>query len=328
MDLTLELEALRRAEGVVRRHFAPTPVLTAPRLAARVGAAEVILKLDIATPIRTFKLRGALNKIETLEAAGAAGGVVTASAGNHGLAVAWAARAAGRPAVICVPEGANPQKVAAIAATGARVVQHGVDYQAAFEHCVELGRREGLHLVHAYDDPAVIAGQGTVGLELAAQLPEPVDAVLVGVGGGGLISGLAVALKHLWPGVRVIGVQPEGADSMARSLAAGCIAALDQVRTIADGLGARHPGQWTFALSRRYVDEVVRVSDDDLWAAMAVLLQEERQVVEPAGAAGTAALLRYGAARFGRRVAVVLSGANIADAVLARVLQMAQPGGQ
>jgi threonine dehydratase len=311
------VEQFRHAEAVVRRFFPATPVISAPRLSERVGA-PVQLKLECFTPIRTFKIRGALAKLQALEAQGIAGGVVTASAGNHGLAVARAARLFGRPAVVCVPEGANPQKKALIEAEGARVVEQGVDYQAAFENCVRIGQAEGLSLVHAYDDPYVIAGQGTVGLELVDAGIE-FDTVVMGIGGGGLISGVAAALKALRPQVRIIGVQPEGADSMLRSVKAGQIVELEKVATIADGLGARKPGEHTLPMTQRYVDGLLSVSDDDLWAAMRYLLHEERIVAEPAGAAGVAALLRYGAGGLGRTVAVV-SGANIADAVFQRIL--------
>jgi threonine dehydratase len=310
------LADVRRAEAVVRRYFPPPPCLTAPRLGARLGA-EVLLKLESMTPIRTFKLRGALVKLDELVASGWAGGVVTASAGNHGLAVARAARLFGRPAVVCVPESANPQKVALIQGEGARVVASGRDYQEAFENCQRIGREEGLAIVHAYDDPAVIAGQGTVGLELA---DFEVDTVLVGIGGGGLISGVAATLKALRPGVRIIGVQPAGADSMLRSVKAGAVTPVEEVRTIADGLGARMPGEHTLALTARYVDELRTVSDDAILDAAATLLADERIVAEPAGAAALACLLRDGAAGLDR-VAVVISGANISDSVMSQVIK-------
>jgi threonine dehydratase len=314
----LELEQMRRAEGIVRRYFPPTPLVGAPRLSEALGA-EVTLKLDCFTPIRTFKLRGALNKLQALVDAGLPGGVVTASAGNHGLAVARAARLFGRPAVICVPEGANPQKIALIAAEGARVVEVGQDYQAAFEHCLTIAEAEGLAVLHAYDDPDVIAGQSTVGLELADS-GLAFDTVLMGIGGGGLISGVSSALAVLRPEVKVVGVQPEGADSMIRSLAAGKIVALDKVVTIADGLGARMPGQHTLAITARHVDRVLSVSDDDLMQALRLLLRAERIAAEPAGAAGLAALLRHGVGDLGK-IVIVVSGANVADTVFARMLE-------
>lgn len=309
------------AEHTVRRFFPPTPLLEARRLSQRFGT-PVSLKLDCFTPIRTFKLRGALVKMQALADDGAPGAVVTASAGNHGLAVARAARLFGRAATVVVPMGANPQKVEAIQAEGATVIHHGVDYQAAFEHCQALAHARGDTVVHAYDDPHIIAGQGTLGLELPT-----CDTFLCGIGGGGLIAGVATVLKTVraaqHPGVRVIGVQPEGADSMARSMEQRRIVSLEQVKTIADGLGARHPGPLTFELTQRHVDQVVRVSDDALMEALRVLLLEERVVAEPAGVAGLAALMQQPSLAKGH-VIIGITGGNISDGILARVMT---PGG-
>ena len=313
----IPLQAFVDALAVVRRVFPPTPLLAAPRLSRRLGA-EIHLKLDCLTPIRAFKLRGALNKLARLPQEV---GVITASTGNHGLAVAHAARLTGHPATICVPEQANPQKVALIRAEGARVVEVGKDYFEAFEACVERSQREGLVLVHAYDDPDIIAGQGTIGMEVLEA--GRFDAILCGVGGGGLVSGVSAVAHHLAPGTRVFGVQPEGANSMARSLAEGKLVTLDRVQTIADGLAARQPGQWPFALARRYVEAVLEVSDEELRAAAATLLADERIVAEPSGVAGLAALVRYGAERFGRRLCLIISGANISDHVLQDILRRA-----
>lgn len=310
------LTDLRAAESVVRRYFPPTPMIGAPRMSERLGT-EVLLKLDCFTPIRTFKLRGALVKVQALLEAGQTRGVAAASAGNHGLAVARAARLFGLPAVICLPAGANPQKRALIAAEGARVVEAGIDFQAAYENCERIAVAEGLSVVHAYDDPHVIAGQGTVGLEMA-ESGLAFETVLMGIGGGGLISGVGAALKQLRPEVRVIGVEPEGADAMIRSVEAGRIVELERVQTIADGLGARKPGAQTLAHVQRYVDQMLRVSDEEILDATRFLLHEERIVAEPAGAAAVAALLKHGAAGLGR-VAVIISGANISDAVFAQI---------
>jgi threonine dehydratase len=308
---------LQQAEAVVRRFFPPTPLLFAPRLSERIGT-EVYVKLESCTPIRTFKLRGALVKLQSLVDQGVEGGVITASAGNHGLAVATAARLFGRPAVVCVPQNANPQKIGLIEQAGAQVVMHGEDYQEAFERCLQIGQAERLTLVHAYDDPAVIAGQGTIGLELCRSGID-FDTVVMGIGGGGLIAGIGAAIKALRPEAKVIGVEPEGAPAMYRSLQAGRLVELERVQTMADGLAARRVGEYTLAYAQRFVDRVELVSEEDLWAAMRFLLREERQVVEPAGAAGTAWLLQSGSADLGR-VVVVLSGANIADTIFAALL--------
>lgn len=311
------LTALQEAEGVVRQYFAPTPLVAAPGLSVLAGR-DVFLKLENTTPLRTFKIRGALNKLAALQRAGVDGGVATASAGNHGMAVAYAAAAFGRPATIFVPDGANPQKVAAIKRCGGRVVTGGADYQAAYERCTAYASEHGLTIVHAFDDPAVIAGQGTVGLELTRQLPqagvtEPV-AVYVGIGGGGLIGGIGAALGVLRPEDTVVGVCPARADALARSVEAGELVEVDRVETFADGLSARRPGPNTLALAQAYVRQFVRVDDEEIWAAMALLLRLEGIVAEPAGAAAVAALLRERSP--GGPAVVVVSGANIADAVL------------
>lgn len=315
----INMADLRSAEVVVHRFFPPTPVLGAPRLGSQVGA-EVLMKMESCTPIRTFKIRGALAKMQALIDAGWAGGVVTASAGNHGLAVARSASLFGRAATVCVPESANPQKIALIQAEGARVVAHGLDYQAAYENCLRIGKVEGLAELHAYDDPQVIAGQGSIGLELIDGGFD-FDTIIMGIGGGGLIAGVASAVKMLKPDVQVIGVQPVGADSMIRSVAAGQVLELERVVTIADGLGASKPGVHTLEHTQRLVDQLIRVTDEEIMSACRVLLHEERIVAEPAGAAGVAAMLKLGRAGLaGRRIVVVISGANISDSVYKQIL--------
>lgn len=302
----LDAARLAAAESAVRPWLPPTPLWRAERLSARLGA-EVWLKLESVTPIRTFKLRGALAKVAALARRGSLRGIATASAGNHGLAAAWAARAHGVPATVFVPEGANPQKVEAIARVGATVVRGGRDYQEAHERSVAFASAHGLDLVHAYDDADVVAGQATLGRELAGTW----DGVWVGVGGGGLIAGLVAG------GVSgVVGVQPEGADSLARSIEAGAPVTLGAVRTAADGLGARRPGDIALDVVRAAGIGVARVPDDALRDAAVLLLREERLVGELAGVAGLAGLLAAGAT--GRHV-VVLSGANVSDAFLAEI---------
>jgi threonine dehydratase len=310
--MAVTLAEIEAALPVVRRFFPPTPLFLARRLSARLGA-EVWLKLDNVTPTRTFKLRGAVTKVNQL-AGGGSRGVITASAGNHGWSVAWAARSFGLRCVVYVPRTANPFKADAIAAEGAEVVRHGEDYQEALEESLRRGEVEGLDYVHAYDDPWIVRGQGTLGLEL-----ERADKVLLGVGGGGLIAGVAVAVTSRWPGTAVFGAQPEGADSMVRSLEAGRVVGIERVSTCADGLGARRPSELTFNLVQRHVAGVDRVSDAALIAAARLLLHEERVVAEPAGAAGMALLEQRPDLRSGR-VVVVVSGANLSPEILGRLL--------
>jgi threonine dehydratase len=312
----MDLEAFQRAERVVRRFFPPTPLIEARRL-TKIFSREIRLKLDCYTPIRAFKLRGALVKMQALEDAGVEGGVVTASAGNHGLAVAWAARAFGRRSLVVVPENANPQKIEAIEHTGAEVIRHGLDYQAAADRSAQLASDRGWSFVHAYDDPDIILGQGTLGLEL-----EEADLVMAGIGGGGLLSGLAQSVRARFPEMRVVGVQPKGADSMARSIEEGRIVSLDRVDTLADGLGARRPSERTFELVRKYVERVLRVSDEDLLKAVELLMREERIIAEPAGVAGLAGLMRHPDVAL-PRVTLIISGANISDELFVRAARAA-----
>ena len=271
-------------------------------------------------PIRAFKVRGALNKVMHIPAEHRAAGVITASAGNHGLGVAYAAAVFGLAATVYVPEAANAFKVDAIRRCGATVVSAGRTYSDAFEEAARAQRRSGATFVHAYDDPMVVAGQGTVGLELLADLPE-VDTVLVPIGGGGLISGIAMYVKERRPEVRMVGVEPVGANAMHRSLEAGKIVTLERVDTIADGLAASAPGKLTFELCRRYVDEVVLVEEDEMLQAIRLAFEWEHVLTEPAGAAALAALMHHHHAAAAEKVAVVVSGANVTDEIMLRALK-------
>ena len=320
MEADVRLSDVLAAQARLARYLVPTPLQ--PSVAAReaVGG-DVLLKLEMFQPIRVFKIRGALNRILHLREEGHAGGVVTASAGNHGMAVAYAAERFGIPATVCVPHTGNQAKVRAIRRLGARIVAEGEDFQAASDNADRIAREEGLTFVHAYDDVDVVAGQATLGMELLLQ-PQPFDSVLLPIGGGGLLGGVSLAIKRHRPEVKVYGIAMSGADSMVRSLAAGRVVALDQVRTIADGLSPRRPSELTLSLVRRYVDDVVVIDDDDLYRALHLLLFEEHLVVEPSGAATLAALMRFGAQRFGQRPIAVLSGGFCADEIVRRVVQM------
>jgi threonine dehydratase len=248
-----------------------------------------------------------------------AAGVITASAGNHGLGVAYAAATFKTPATVYVPEAANTFKVEAIRRLGANVVAAGRNYSGAYVEAVDAQTRSGATFVHAYDDPDVVAGQGTIGLELMHELAD-FDTVLVPIGGGGLIGGIALYLKEKRPSVRVVGVEPVGADAMYRSLAAGSIVTLDQVTTIADGLAASAPGNLTYGLAARYVDSVVRVEEEEMLRAIRLLFEWEHLLAEPAGAAALAGLLYHHRAAANERVVVILSGANVTDEVMIRAL--------
>ncbi|HVE87737.1 MAG TPA: pyridoxal-phosphate dependent enzyme [Myxococcales bacterium] len=308
---------IEAARTVVRAHFPATPLIHAPRLSEKLGT-DVWLKLDTVTPVRTFKIRGALAKLHQLELDGHEGGVVTASAGNHALAVAWAARAHRRPVVVCLPEQANPQKVALIEGTGAEIQRSGADFFDAYQLAKKLTAERGLAMVHPYDDPAVIKGQATLGLEIL-DTGLDCDSILVGVGGGGLLAGIACAVHLSGRPIRVLGAQPHGADSMVQSLEKGTLTSLEKVDTIADGLSARVPGEIALSIIRDFTGGVSRVSDEELLAAGRLLLAQERLVAEPAGLAGLALLMSMGSPR-PKRPVVVVSGANISDAMFERML--------
>jgi threonine dehydratase len=307
------------AAKALRRYLRPTP-LQQSRAFTDKARCHVHLKIESIQPIRAFKVRGALNKLIRLPEAERAAGVITASAGNHGLGVAYAAATFQVPATIYVPETANSFKVEAIRRLGARVVAAGRNYSGAYTEALTAQRESGAVFVHAYDDPDVVAGQGTIATELLADL-EDFDTILVPIGGGGLIGGIALYLKAKKPGIRVIGVEPTGADAMHRSLKSGAIVTLDRVTTIADGLAASAPGNLTFDLARRYVDEVVLVEESEMLRAIRLLFEWEHLLAEPAGAAALAALLYHHRPAPNERVVVVLSGGNVTDEVMLRALK-------
>lgn len=286
-----------------------TPLLSSRTIGERAGVA-LYLKAESLQKTGSFKPRGVLNRIGQLTAEEKSRGLVAVSAGNHAQALAWGASAAGVASTIVMPADASPAKVAATRAYGGEVVLHG-DVWAAFEKMEELRRERGLTLLHPYDDPAVIAGQGTVGLEIVEDLPD-VEAVIVPVGGGGLLAGIATAVKSVRPDVRVYGVEPEGAAGLSRAMAEGRVVRLERVATIADGLAAPMTGEHVLAQAREYVDEVVMVPDDDIVRALRLLLERARLFVEPAGAAAVAALVsgRIALPPHARTVAVV-SGGNL-----------------
>jgi threonine dehydratase len=304
----------REAIGDVARH---TPVLTSSTLSERLGA-DVVLKAESLQRTGAFKIRGALNKLAAL-GEGCAAGVVCGSAGNHAQALALAARERGVPCEVFMPEGAPIAKVEATAALGARVVIVG----ATVDDCLVAARARaeeaGLAFVHPFDDPDIVAGQGTLGLELLEDLPD-LATVIVPLGGGGLASGIAIAVKSARPDVRMIGVQVETVAAYPGSLKAGRPVAVDASLTIADGIAVKRPGDLTLPLIAQWVDEVVVVSEDEVAEAMVLLMEKAKLVVEGAGAVGVAALLGGHAlpAEHGT-TCVVLSGGNVDAGLLATI---------
>lgn len=315
-----EIEAARER---IRDFVYETAAPTSSALTRRTGCAAVYLKLENRQKTRAFKARGALNRILTLDDEALGRGIIAASAGNHAQGVALGAQLKGVSATIVMPEGTPITKVGATRSYGAEIVLAGASYNDAYEHALQLAQETGKTFVHAFDDPYVIAGQGTIGLEILEQRPE-VDAVLVPIGGGGLIAGIACAIKEKAPQVRVIGVQTQALPSMRESVRAGELATLPPAVTIADGIAVTRPGDLTFPLVQRYVDEVVAVSDEEIAAAILFLLEREKLLCEGAGAAGVAALLN--GARLadldlsGKQVCAVLSGGNLDMTLLSRVI--------
>jgi len=271
---------------------------------------SVFLKLELFQYAGTFKPRGALTNMLNLPRPALDRGVTAVSAGNHAMAVAYAARVLQSSAKVVMPRNANPARVAGCKELGAQV-ELVDDVHQAFERVHQIEAEEGRTFVHPFEGPLTALGTATLGFELCRQVPD-LDAVIVPIGGGGLCAGVATAVKLLQPRCRVFGVEPEGADTMHRSFASGKPEAIDRVRTIADSLGAPYAAPYTFGLCRRFVDELVRVSDRELRRAMLLLFRDAKLAVEPAGAAATAALC--GAMREqlqGKRVAVIVCGTNI-----------------
>ncbi|MDB2245801.1 threonine ammonia-lyase [Halorubrum ezzemoulense] len=299
-------EARERVSGVARH----TP-LERSRSFSEMSGADLHLKLENFQRTGAFKIRGAMNRIQTLSEAEREAGVVTASAGNHAQGVALAASRAGVDATVVMPKFAPVSKVKATRGYGASVRLEGVDYDEAQAYAHRLEREEDRTYVHAFDDPVVMAGQGTLGLEIVDDCPD-LDTVVVPIGGGGLISGVAVAIKEQLPDVRVVGVQAEGAASAAKSLEAGEVTEIDSVDTIADGIATRSVGEETLKVMAEYVDEVVTVDDREIALALTLLLERVKTLVEGAGAVALAAVLSE-AFEYddGETVVAALCGGNI-----------------
>jgi len=295
------------AREVIAGRVHRTPLVGSSYLGQQLGV-RLYFKMELFQKTGSFKPRGVLNKLHHLSPEEAQQGVITLSAGNHAQALAWAATASGISSTVVMPAASLRSKIEATQGYGGEVVLTEGDL---LETCLAIQKERGLTLVHPFDDPMIIAGQGTLGLEILEDAPE-VDAVVVGVGGGGLISGIATALKAEKPGVKVIGVEPEGASAMSQSLRRGQPVHLDRVDTIADGLAAPFAGQHTLAHVQRYVDDMVIVSDEGIVEAMGLILERCKVVAEPAAAASLAAMLSAKVSLPpGGAVVCVLSGGNV-----------------
>ena len=309
------LAARERVRGSVYLSPCPHSVML-----SRLTGQEIYLKLENLQMTGSFKERGALNRIALLTPEQAARGVVAASAGNHAQGVAYHATARGIRAIIVMPLPTPLVKVTATRGFGAEVVLYGANYDEACEEATRICKAEGMTFIHPFDDAAVMAGQGTIGLELLEQIPQ-LEAVVVPIGGGGLIGGIACAVKESRPDIRVIGVQTARLPSMARAVEEHHPVTLDPATTIADGIAVRRAGSVTFPVVEKYVDEIVTVEEDEIASAILVLLEREKTLAEGAGATALAALLQKKTSLSGAHTAVLVCGGNIDVTLLSRIIE-------
>ncbi|HEX3940517.1 MAG TPA: threonine ammonia-lyase [Acidobacteriaceae bacterium] len=319
MLTAVSLAEIKRAEERIRNYIYFSPCQLSADLSAMTGQ-EVYLKLDNLQRTGAFKERGALNKILTLSAEEKDRGVIAASAGNHAQAVAYHATQRGIRAQIVMPLMTPLVKTSATKEFGAEVILHGANYDEACEEALRLAQEGGATFLHPFDDPAVINGQGTIGLELLEQVPK-LEAVVVPVGGGGLIGGVACAMKESNPRIRVIGVQTDRLPSMLRAREKGEPVTLPAEPTIADGIAVRRAGEVTLPLVERFVDELVTVDEEEIANAILVLLEKEKTLAEGAGAVALAALLQRKTSLNGQKTAVLVCGGNIDVSLLAKIIE-------
>ena len=318
--MTVKLSDIQDAQKIIKDIIVQTPLLPDARLAREIGA-NALLKAECLQKSGSFKIRGAYNKINRLTDEEKKRGVVTASAGNHAQGVALAARLHNIKSTIVLPEFAPLTKINATKNFGAEVHLHGASFDEALAYSKKLQEENGYTYVHAFDDEKIIAGQGTIGLEIAGDCPET-TVIVVPIGGGGLISGIAIAAKHLLPNVRIVGVEAENAASVNKSLNAGKPVEIEVMQTIADGIAVKRPGEVTLPIIKEFVDEVVEVSEEEIARAIFFCVQNNRLVVEGAGAAGLAALLaKKIKVNENDTVCAVLCGGNIDANLLSRILE-------
>jgi threonine dehydratase len=319
--MTVKLSDIEDAQRILQGIITPTPILSDAKLSREIGA-SAHLKAECLQKSGSFKIRGGYNKIHRLSQEEKQRGVIAASAGNHAQGVALAAQLHDIKATIVLPQFAPLTKITATRGYGAEVIMHGASFDEALAYSHELQEKYGYTYVHAFDDELIIAGQGTIGLEIARDLPQA-TVIVVPIGGGGIISGIAIAAKSLLPNVRVVGVQAANCAPMKKSIEAGEHSVLDEaMETIADGIAVKHPGKITFPIIQEYVDEIVEVTEDEIARAIFFCVQNNRLVVEGAGAAGLAALLaKKIKLNADDTVCAVLCGGNIDPNLLARVLE-------
>jgi threonine dehydratase len=315
----IQLSDIQAALGRIRADIRVSPCPRSESFSGLTGNA-IYLKLDNQQRTGAFKERGALNKLLSLTGEERSRGVIAASAGNHAQGVSYHAGRHGVRARIVMPLPTPLTKVSATRAYGAEVVLHGANYDEAYERAVEQSREESLTLIHAFDDDTVIAGQGSLGLEILQQHPE-IEAIVCPIGGGGLIGGIACAVKESRPSVKIFGVQPARLPSMKAAVAAGKPVTLESAKTIADGIAVRRAGDRTLPLVQKYVDDIVTVEEEEIANAILLLLEREKTLAEGAGAAAIAAVLNRKILLQGKRLAVLVCGGNIDVTLLARIIE-------
>ena len=318
-NLNISLADVVAARERLRNAIYYSPCPHSQMLSSLTGQ-QVYLKLENLQMTGSFKERGALNRIAMLTPEQAGRGVVAASAGNHAQGVAYHATSRGIRALIVMPLATPLVKVTATRGFGAEVVLHGANYDEACEEATRLCQAQGMTFIHPFDDPVVMAGQGTIGLELLEQVPQ-LEAVVVPIGGGGLIGGIACAIKESRPDIRVVGVQTSRLPSMAMAVEQRHPVTLQPATTIADGIAVRRAGDVTFPVVDRYVDEIVTVDEDEIASAILMLLEREKTLAEGAGATALAALLQKKTSLNGARAAVVIGGGNIDVTLLSRIIE-------
>ncbi|MDR0931177.1 MAG: threonine ammonia-lyase [Clostridiales bacterium] len=298
-------DAAQRLKGVIHK----LPLLSS-RTFSQLSGAEIYFKCENQQRTGSFKIRGAYNKIAKLTENQDVESVVASSAGNHAQGVAYAAAQKGINSIICMPKSAPLAKIAATKGYGAQVILHGAGFDDAYEKALDVQKETNATFVHAYNDEDIIAGQGTIGIEILQELPT-VDAIVVPVGGGGLLSGISFAVKEVCPHVKVIGVQAEGCDPLVRSYKAKSLVNADKSNTIADGIAVRHPGDVNFEIIKNCVDDMVTVTEDEISESVLLLLERSKQAVEPSGAVAVAAMINKKINLPGKKVVCILSGGNI-----------------
>ncbi|MCX7921727.1 MAG: threonine ammonia-lyase [Clostridia bacterium] len=305
----VSFEDVQKAHSVIGKLLEPTALMHS-RTFSNISGNDIYLKMENFQKTGSFKIRGAYNRIVNLTEEEMAKGVITASAGNHAQGVAYAAGSKGIKAIVVMPESTPIAKVMATKGYGAEVVLHGNGYDDAYKKALDIQASSGMTFIHAFNDPHVIAGQGTVGIEMLEHIAD-LDMIVAPVGGGGLISGIGLAAKTIKPGIKVVGVETEGFDAMKRSLSEGELTTINLANTIADGIAVRKPGNLTFSMVQKYVDDIVTVTEDEIAAAILMLLERAKVIVEGAGAVALAAIMDKKILAKDKKIGVVVSGGNI-----------------